>query len=84
MEQIQPFIIKQLTRVFYRLTRTFQESSIKEEEFAEPYQGDTSPFTILVGDCERPSLAPMTPHSRKHVGMLKLSLKEQLEQLYNN
>ncbi|KAK8394178.1 hypothetical protein O3P69_006400 [Scylla paramamosain] len=67
-----------------RLTRTFQESSIKEEEFAEPYQGDTSPFTILVGDCERPSLAPMTPHSRKHVGMLKLSLKEQLEQLYNN
>ncbi|MPC10433.1 hypothetical protein E2C01_003069 [Portunus trituberculatus] len=67
-----------------RLTRTFHEPSIKEEEFAEPYQGDTSPFTILVGDCERPSLAPMTPHSRRNVGMLKLSLKEQLEQLYNN
>ena len=67
-----------ITFVSYRLTRTFQE-----EEFAEPYQGDTSPFTILVGDCERPSLAPMTPLSRRNVAMLKLNLKEQLEQLYN-
>lgn len=42
-----------------------------------------SPFTQLVGDCERPSIAPMTPHSRQHVSLLKLSLKQQLDDLYN-
>ncbi|XP_071529147.1 uncharacterized protein [Panulirus ornatus] len=55
-----------------------------EEDFlfgSEPK--DKSPFTELVGDCERPSLAPMTPHSRQQVSQLKLCLKKQLEQLYD-
>ncbi|XP_069164611.1 uncharacterized protein [Procambarus clarkii] len=42
-----------------------------------------SPFAQLVGDCERPSLAPMTPHSRQQVSQLKSSLKKQLELLYD-
>ncbi|KAK3861257.1 hypothetical protein Pcinc_032746 [Petrolisthes cinctipes] len=42
-----------------------------------------SPFTQLVGDCERPSIAPMTPHSRQHISLLKLDFKKQLDELYD-
>lgn len=57
----------------------------EDEVFQSSHSGadGRSPFTQLVGDCERPSIAPMTPHSRQHVSLLKLSLKKQLDDLYN-
>ncbi|XP_050740455.1 uncharacterized protein LOC127010423 isoform X2 [Eriocheir sinensis] len=66
-----------------RLVRALEESTPDNEEFLDPCQGSSSPFTTLVGDCERPSLAPMTPHSRLQVSQLKKSLRKQLEQLYD-
>ncbi|KAG0713530.1 hypothetical protein GWK47_016044 [Chionoecetes opilio] len=67
-----------------RLIRAYQEPSIEEEEFSCTHPENTSPFTKLVGDCERPSLAPMTPHSRHNVSEIKMSLREQMEKLYRN
>lgn len=86
---MQPFsqIIEQSSKNFVyfscRLVRTSQGFAAESEEFLDPCQGNGSPFTTLVGDCERPSLAPMTPHSRHHVSQLKESLRKQLEQLYD-
>ncbi|XP_068244274.1 uncharacterized protein [Palaemon carinicauda] len=54
-----------------------------EEQFVE-VEKDISPFTEMAGCCERPSLAPMTPHSHHQVSVLKLSLRKQLNQLYES
>lgn len=65
-------------------TQPVQEE--KMEELPPPSDntpGEKSPFTELAGDCQRPSLDPLTPHSRKEVSLLKLSLRKQLEQLYD-
>ncbi|XP_037791836.1 uncharacterized protein LOC119587153 [Penaeus monodon] len=63
-----------------------QSAKEEREEFLPPTNdvpGEKSPFTELAGNCERPSLAPLTPHSRKEVSVLKLTLRKQLEQLYD-
>ncbi|XP_063615422.1 uncharacterized protein LOC134788461 [Penaeus indicus] len=65
---------------------TIQSAKEEREEFLPPTNdvpGEKSPFTELAGNCERPSLAPLTPHSRKEVSVLKLALRKQLEQLYD-
>ena len=53
------------------------------EEFhpVRPADGG-SPFSTMVGDCERPSLA-ITPHTKRGISMLKVSLRRQLESLYD-
>lgn len=59
-----------------------QANTANEEQFDGQIEDDMSPFTEMAGDCERPSLAPMTPHSHHQVSMIKLSLRKQLDQLY--
>ncbi|KAK4316474.1 hypothetical protein Pmani_012376 [Petrolisthes manimaculis] len=61
------------------------ETEGEEELFHSrmPIADGHSPFTQLVGDCERPSIAPMTPHSRQHISLLKLDFKKQLDELYD-
>ncbi|XP_064115476.1 uncharacterized protein LOC135221679 [Macrobrachium nipponense] len=54
-----------------------------EEKFIE-IDKDISPFTEFAGCTERPSLAPMTPHTHHQVSMIKLSLRKQLNQLYES
>ncbi|CAL4104379.1 unnamed protein product, partial [Meganyctiphanes norvegica] len=52
-----------------------------DENFTD---GSNSPFTEMVGDCERPSIAPyMTPHSRQQVSVLKDALNRQLADLFD-
>ncbi|XP_076045590.1 uncharacterized protein LOC143027839 isoform X2 [Oratosquilla oratoria] len=41
-----------------------------------------SPFSAMVGDCERPSLAPLTPKTKQQVWDLKEMFKCQLDSLY--
>ncbi|KAG7154216.1 hypothetical protein Hamer_G024926 [Homarus americanus] len=55
----------------------------EDEQFENEKPWDKSTFTELAGNCERPSLAPMTPHSRQQVSQLKLCLRKQLEDLYD-
>ena len=74
-----------------RKTRSLANSLCYPKEDSPPetfkslqeLSSDKSPFTDLVGNCERPSIAPMTPHSRQHLSLLKISLKKQLEDLYD-
>ena len=56
----------------------------EEEKFENKIEDDLSPFTEMVGDIERPSLAPMTPHSHHQVSVIKMSLRKQLDQLYES
>nr|XP_027216793.1 uncharacterized protein LOC113809411 [Penaeus vannamei] len=63
-----------------------QSAREEKEEFIPPTNdvpAEKSPFTEIAGNCERPSLAPLTPHSRKEVSVLKLILRKQLEDLYD-
>ncbi|KAK7084353.1 hypothetical protein SK128_000400, partial [Halocaridina rubra] len=59
-----------------------QPSTSPMEEYFTGNVNNISPFTEMAGDCERPSLAPMTPHSHKQVSLIKFNIRKQLDQLY--
>ncbi|KAK7072781.1 hypothetical protein SK128_005306 [Halocaridina rubra] len=59
-----------------------QPSTSPMEESFTGNVNNISPFTEMAGDCDRPSLAPMTPHSHKLVSLIKFNIRKQLDQLY--
>ncbi|XP_066969566.1 uncharacterized protein [Macrobrachium rosenbergii] len=59
-------------------------SRVTDEDKFIAIDKDISPFTEIAGCIERPSLAPMTPHTHHQVSMIKLSLRKQLNQLYES